>query len=64
MKNNTHYVEFIPDTYGIHDDNINERLAVSEDVANTIPLLLKPESDFINFSIIYYDGKEHRLGMV
>ena len=53
MKNNTHYVEFKPDTYGIHDDNINERLAVSEDVANMIPLLLKLEADFLNCSISF-----------
>ena len=62
MKNNTHYVGFKPDTHGSHHDNINERLAVAvdvEDVANTIPSLLKPEDDFIYCSIIYFDGKEH-----
>ena len=64
MKNNTHYVKFKPGTHGSHDDNINELLAVSENVANTIPLLLKPEADFINCSIIYCDGKEHQSVMV
>ncbi len=33
-----------------------------EDVANTISMLLKPEADFINCSIIYCDGGESRSG--
>ncbi len=33
-----------------------------EDIANTISMLLQPEADFINCSIIYCDGGEHRSG--
>ena len=33
-----------------------------KDVPNTVKLLLKPEADFINCSIIYCDGGEHRSG--
>ncbi len=38
------------------------RTTTPEDVANTISLLLKPEADFINCSIIYCDGGENRSG--
>ena len=44
--------------------NPMRRTTRPEDVANTISLLLKPEADFINCSIIYCDGGEHRSGMV
>ena len=44
--------------------NPMRRTTTPEDVANTISLLLKPEADFINCSIIYCDGGEHRSGMV
>ena len=35
-----------------------------EDIAGTISMLLKPESDFINCSIIYCDGGESRSGTI
>ena len=38
------------------------RTTTPEDVAGTISLLLKPEADFINCSIIYCDGGESRSG--
>ena len=44
--------------------NPMRRTTTPEDVANTISLLMKPEADFINCSIIYCDGGEHRSGMV
>ena len=44
--------------------NPMQRTTTTEDVANTISLLMKPEADFINCSIIYCDGGEHRSGMV
>ena len=44
--------------------NPMQRTTTPEDVANTISLLMKPEADFINCSIIYCDGGEHRSGMV
>ena len=44
--------------------NPMRRTTTPEDVAGTISLLLKPEADFINCSIIYCDGGEHRSGMV
>jgi len=44
--------------------NPMRRTTQPEDVANIISLLLKPEADFINCSIIYCDGGEHRSGMV
>ena len=31
-------------------------------IANTISLLMRTEADFINCSIIYCDGGEHRSG--
>ena len=40
------------------------RTTTPEDVAGTISLLLKPEADFINCSIIYCDGGEHRSGSI
>ena len=42
--------------------NPMRRTTTPEDVANTVKLLLKPEADFINCSIIYCDGGEHRSG--
>ena len=44
--------------------NPMRRTTTPEDVAGTISILLKPEADFINCSIIYCDGGEHRSGMV
>ena len=44
--------------------NPMRRTTMPEDVAGTISMLLKPEADFINCSIIYCDGGEHRSGMV
>jgi len=44
--------------------NPMRRTTTPEDVANTVSLLMKPEADFINCSIIYCDGGEHRSGMV
>ena len=40
------------------------RTTTPEDVAGTISLLLKSEADFINCSIIYCDGGEHRSGSI
>ncbi len=40
------------------------RTTTPEDVAGTISLLLKPEADFINCSIIYCDGGEHRSSSI
>ena len=42
--------------------NPMRRTTTPQDVANTIKLLLEPEADFINCSIIYCDGGEHRSG--
>lgn len=42
--------------------NPMRRTTTPEDVANTVSLLLRPEADFINCSIIYCDGGEHRSG--
>ena len=42
--------------------NPMRRTTTPQDVANTVRLLLKPEADFINCSIIYCDGGEHRSG--
>jgi hypothetical protein len=39
-----------------------QRATTPEDIANTISLLLRSEADFINCSIIYCDGGEHRSG--
>tara|TARA_Y100000588_G_scaffold393231_1_gene508182 strand:- start:42459 stop:43241 length:783 start_codon:yes stop_codon:yes gene_type:complete len=44
--------------------NPMRRTTTPQDVANTVSLLMKPEADFINCSIIYCDGGEHRSGMV
>ncbi|MEA1881559.1 MAG: SDR family oxidoreductase [Candidatus Marinimicrobia bacterium] len=44
--------------------NPMRRTTRPEDVANTVSLLLRPEADFINCSIIHCDGGEHRSGMV
>tara|TARA_B100001250_G_scaffold402375_1_gene415441 strand:+ start:461 stop:1243 length:783 start_codon:yes stop_codon:yes gene_type:complete len=38
------------------------RTTTPEDIAATISMLMKPEADFINCSIIYCDGGEHRSG--
>jgi len=40
-----------------------KRTTRPEDVANVVYLMLQPEADFINCSIIYTDGGEHRSGM-
>ena len=42
--------------------NPMHRTTTPEDIANTISLLLRPEADFINCSIIYCDGGESRSG--
>jgi NAD(P)-dependent dehydrogenase (short-subunit alcohol dehydrogenase family) len=42
--------------------NPMRRTTQPEDVANTVSLLLRPEADFINCSIIYCDGGESRSG--
>ena len=42
--------------------NPMRRTTTPEDIAGTISMLLKPEADFINCSIIYCDGGEHRSG--
>lgn len=42
--------------------NPMRRTTTPEDVANTISLLMQPEADFINCSIIYCDGGESRSG--
>tara|TARA_B100000287_G_scaffold345521_1_gene332933 strand:+ start:1 stop:783 length:783 start_codon:yes stop_codon:yes gene_type:complete len=42
--------------------NPMRRTTTPQDIANTVNLLLKPEADFINCSIIYCDGGEHRSG--
>ena len=44
--------------------NPMHRTTTPEDIAGTVSMLLKPEADFINCSIIYCDGGEHRSGMV
>ena len=44
--------------------NPMRRTTTPEDGAGTISMLLKPDADFINCSIIYCDGGEHRSGMV
>ncbi len=44
--------------------NPMRRTTMPEDVAGTISMLLKPEADFINCSIIYCDGGEHRSGSI
>ena len=44
--------------------NPMHRTTMPEDVAGTISMLLKPEADFINCSIIYCDGGEHRSGTI
>jgi enoyl-[acyl-carrier-protein] reductase (NADH) len=40
------------------------RTTTPEDVANTVRMLLRPEADFINCSIVYCDGGEHRSGTI
>ena len=42
--------------------NPMKRTTKPEDIASTISLLLRNEADFINCSIIYCDGGEHRSG--
>ena len=42
--------------------NPMRRTTTPEDVAGTISMLLQPEADFINCSIIYCDGGESRSG--
>ena len=44
--------------------NPMRRTTIPQDVAGTISMLLKPEADFINCSIIYCDGGEHRSGAI
>lgn len=43
--------------------NPMKRTTQPEDVANVVYLMLQPEADFINCSIVYTDGGEHRSGM-
>ena len=40
----------------------SEISATPEDVDSTISMLLRPDADFINCSIIYCDGGESRSG--
>jgi len=40
------------------------RTTTPEDIASTISMLLQPEADFINCSVIYCDGGEHRSGTI
>lgn len=44
--------------------NPMRRTTTPEDVASTISMLLTPQADFINCSIIYCDGGEHRSGSI
>jgi len=44
--------------------NPMRRTTQPEDVANVVYLMLQPEADFINCSIVYTDGGEHRSGMI
>ena len=44
--------------------NPMRRTTTPEDVAGTVSMLLQPEADFINCSIIYCDGGEHRSGTI
>lgn len=44
--------------------NPMRRTTTPEDVAGTIAMLLGPDADFINCSIIYCDGGEHRSGSI
>ncbi|MEE8335461.1 MAG: SDR family oxidoreductase [Candidatus Neomarinimicrobiota bacterium] len=44
--------------------NPMKRTTTPQDVANTISLLLRPEADFINCSVIHCDGGEHRSGRI
>ena len=39
-----------------------KRTTTPGDIANTVSLLMRTEADFINCSIIYCDGGEHRSG--
>jgi enoyl-[acyl-carrier-protein] reductase (NADH) len=40
------------------------RTTTPDDIASTISMLLKPEANFINCSIIYCDGGESRSGTI
>jgi NAD(P)-dependent dehydrogenase (short-subunit alcohol dehydrogenase family) len=40
------------------------RTTEPEDVAGTVKLLMEPDADFINCSIIYCDGGEHRSSAI
>ena len=44
--------------------NPMRRTTTPKDIAGTISMLLKPEADFINCSIIYCDGGESRSGCI
>ena len=44
--------------------NPMKRTTEPRDVANVISLLLQPEADFINCSIVYCDGGESRSGII
>lgn len=44
--------------------NPMRRTTTPEDVAKAVYLLLQPEADFINCSILYCDGGEHRSGSI
>ena len=44
--------------------NPMRRTTEPEDVAGTVKLLMEPDADFINCSIIYCDGGEHRSSAI
>jgi enoyl-[acyl-carrier-protein] reductase (NADH) len=44
--------------------NPMKRTTTPEDIAGTISMLLKPDANFINCSIIYCDGGESRSGTI
>ena len=46
------------------DRNPMRRTTEPEDVAGTVKLLMEPDADFINCSIIYCDGGEHRSSAI
>ena len=56
-----HWEDWIENT---KQRNPMRRTTTPEDVAGTISMLLRPEADFINCSIIYCDGGEHRSGKI
>ena len=42
----------------------NQSSEPQKEIANVISLLLQPEADFINCSIVYCDGGESRSGSI